>query len=94
MGYALEYSDIDVGWGLEPNRCADPGNPVISNQLDPNGVNMTCPRNVDWGTSKFIWRPDLDLDNRILCRLTVNSAANNQFSFLLLLISLLGLAVL
>ena len=62
--YALEYSASDVGYGLPPPGCSVPGTYVSSD-------NTTCPANLDWGEAKFIWRPDRDLDNTILCRYVV-----------------------
>lgn len=60
-------------WPFFPPGCRDP-NTYVSTGQDVYGVNLTCPSNLDWGISKFIWRPDLDLDNRILCRYTLKVA--------------------
>lgn len=68
--YALEYSEDTVGYGLPPIGCREPG-AIIGNETDSNGVPATCPQNIDWGEAKFIWRPDRDLDNTILCRYTL-----------------------
>ena len=68
--YALEYTEDIVGYGLPPMGCKEPC-AIVSNETDPNGEPITCPQNLDWGDSKFIWRPDLDLDNTILCRYTL-----------------------
>lgn len=68
--YAFEYDDETAGFGLPPPGCEDP-NVYISSEQDPNGVNLTCQNNLNWGTSKFIWRPDLNLDNHLLCRYTL-----------------------
>ncbi len=68
--YALEWDEDYVGWGLRPEGCTDPDT-IISPQLDPNGNNITCPENIDWGEAEFIWRPDLVLDNHLLCRYTL-----------------------
>lgn len=68
--YSLEYlNESQVGWGLPPEGCTDP-NTYISSELDSFGNQITCPQNLDWGDSKFIWRPDLSLDNYIRCRYT------------------------
>ena len=75
--YALEYTEERVGYGLPPLGCEVPG-AAVSSEVDTNGDPAICPQNLDWGDSKFIWRPDLDLDNTILCRYTMkvgNSAA-------------------
>ena len=74
--YATVWNDTYVRpfvWPVLPIGCSDPGT-VISSQADDNGVNLTCPNNLDWGTSEFIWRPDIDLDNRILCRYTLKQS--------------------
>ena len=68
--YAIEYSDEFTGWGLRPRGCDDPAT-YISPDLDPDGNNLTCPSQLNWGESKFIWRDDLDLDNTVHCRYTV-----------------------
>lgn len=68
--YALEYSEESAGYGSLPPGCEDP-NTYISSGVDINGVNYTCQNNINWGESKFIWRPDLDLDNYVLCRYTM-----------------------
>lgn len=62
-------STLSTEWdgGLPPLNCSVPGT-IISAEVDPNGDPITCPQNLDWGESKFIWRADLD--NTILCRYT------------------------
>ncbi len=80
--YALEFDDEMVGWGLPPPGCEVPGT-TISSGLDPNGDQIICPQYFNWGESKFIWRPDLDLDNTILCRYTLSYAATPAASVLL-----------
>ena len=65
--YALEYSVEQAGYGPIPEACRDPNTYIIN----VNGTNLTCQNNVNWGNSKFIWRPDLDLDNYVLCRYTL-----------------------
>ena len=72
--YALEYSPPSVSYGSLPAGCEDP-NTYVSRAVDANGVNYTCQNNVNWGDSKFIWRPDIDLDNYVLCRYTLRSKA-------------------
>ena len=74
--YALEYSEDSAGYGPPPAGCEDP-NTYISSDTDENGVNFTCQNNVNWGDSKFIWRPDLDLDNYVLCRYTLKLEDSN-----------------
>ena len=77
--YATEWDDKYVRpfvWPAYPENCRDTDE-VISPQLDANGDNMTCPSNIDWGSSKFIWRGDLDLDNRILCRYTLKLSSSS-----------------
>ena len=74
--YALEYSEESIGFGPLPAGCEDP-NTYISTDTDTNGVNYTCQNNVNWGESKFIWRPDIDLDNHILCRYTTKLEDSN-----------------
>lgn len=78
--YATEWEDDYVRpfvWPAFPPGCTDPDT-VVSTLQDSNGVNVTCPSNLDWGDSKFIWRPDIDLDNRILCRYTLRVADGSQ----------------
>ena len=76
--YALEYTDDVVGWGLRPPNCEEPG-VTVSSMVDPDGNPITCPENLDWGESSFIWRPDLSLDNTILCRYTVRMENSGSF---------------
>ena len=80
--YATEWDESYVRpfvWPAFPEGCTDP-NTIISPQLDQFGVNMTCPSNLDWGDSVFIWRPDIDLDNRILCRYTMKVSSSSSDS--------------
>ena len=79
--YALEYSVESVGYGPLPAGCEDP-NTYISRDTDTDGVNFTCQNNINWGDSKFIWRPDLDLDNYVLCRYTLVLEDSRAFSVL------------
>ena len=72
--YAQEWDEDYVGWGLRPEGCDTNSSTIISPQLDPNDDNITCPENLDWGNSVFIWRPDLNLDNHLLCRYTLKVA--------------------
>lgn len=77
--YATVWDDAYVRpfvWLAFPKGCRD-ADTVISPQLDENGDNMTCPSNLDWGASEFIWRPDIELDNRILCRYTVRQESGS-----------------
>lgn len=68
--FATEFDVSFTGWGLPPPGCSEPG-AYISTMLDPNNNTIICPQNLDWGESEFIWRPALNLDNRILCRYTL-----------------------
>ena len=70
---SIEFDETMTIWGLRPDGCEVP-NTLVSSELDPNGDNMTCPEWVNWGTSRFIWREDLALDNTIHCRYTVKVA--------------------
>ena len=82
--FATEWDEDYVRpfvWPAFPQGCRDPGT-VISPELDENGENMTCPSNINWGESKFIWRPDIDLDNRLLCRYTVTLGSSGSPSLL------------
>lgn len=76
--YAFEYSEESAGYGPLPPGCEDPNTYIV----DVNGVNLTCQNNVNWGNSKFIWRPDLDLDNYVLCRYTLVLEDSKAFSVL------------
>lgn len=90
--YATEWDDDYVRpfvWPAFPAGCTDPDT-IISPQLDPNGDNITCPSNLNWGDSKFIWRPDIDLDNRILCRYTISSSSSGGSPPLLTALSTVG----
>ena len=53
---ATEFTDDIVGFGVRPSNCTQ----------------YICPEDLDWSTygdeATFIWRPDLQFDNRILCR--------------------------
>ena len=94
--YATEFDDdyvIPSVWVAFPPGCTEPGK-VISPSVDEKGENLTCPSNVDWGQSKFIWRPDIDLDNRILCRYTLSleSSASPPASALTTLFTLFTIA--
>ncbi len=79
--YAVEWNESYVGWGARPPGCEDPNN-TVSTQVDPEGVNLTCPENLDWGAfgpeAQFIWRDDLHLDNRILCRYTLRQESEDS----------------
>lgn len=92
--FALEYEDGDVGWGLRPPGCDTPG-AILSTDTDPNGDRIICPEFLDWseyGESKFIWREDLRLDNRLLCRYTLrrsSTAAVRGFYTMLVLVAML-----
>ena len=86
--YAIEWDESYVGWGARPSGCNDP-NTIISPELDPNGENITCPENINWGDSKFIWRPDLDLDNHLLCRYTLSFGGSSGSNTLVTNISVL-----
>ena len=66
---AIEWNDSIVGWGLRPTGCEEPNTYISS-----DGNNLTCPEWIDWGSSRFIWREDLALDNTIHCRYTVRAA--------------------
>ena len=70
--YALEWDEEVVGWSLRPTGCSDP-NTYISPDVDPDGNNLICPSQLDWGEAEFIWRDDLVLDNTIHCRYTVKA---------------------
>ena len=77
---AIEWDEDYVGWGLRPPGCDDPNNVnYVSTQTDPDGVNLTCPEYLNWAAfgaeAQFIWRDDLHLDNRILCRYTLKQSA-------------------
>lgn len=67
---ATEFDVSFAGYGLPPPGCTEPG-AYVSTMLDPNGDVIICPQNLDWGESSFIWRPELNLDNHILCRYTL-----------------------
>jgi hypothetical protein len=93
--YATEWDDDYVRpfvWPVFPQGCAEDPNTTISPELDENGNNLTCPSNIDWGDSKFIWRPDIDLDNRILCRYTL-SLGNSGYSLRLSTFSAVVLSI-
>ena len=79
--YAQEYEDNEAGFGVPPLGCDNP-NTVVSTAVDPNGVNLTCQANVNWGAygqrARFIWREDLWLDNTLLCRYTLTRGAGNN----------------
>lgn len=82
--FATEWEDDYTRpfvWPAFPEGCEDP-NTVISPQLDKDGNNITCPSNINWGESKFIWRPDIDLDNRILCRYTLSLGGSGSLALL------------
>ena len=74
---AIEWNETSTIYGLRPTGC-EMSNTYISSQTDVNGDNMTCPEWVNWGTSRFIWREDLALDNTIHCRYTVRVASVGQ----------------
>jgi len=51
---------------------------ALENELvefsDPAGIRPVSaenPSDMDWGDSKFIWRPSLRFDNRVVCRMTI-----------------------
>lgn len=86
--YAMEFSDAEVGWGLLPAGCETGA--IITRETDDNGDPITCPQNLDWGESKFIWRPDLDLENRILCRYSIKVEDSGTISLQYGIFVLLG----
>lgn len=86
--YSMEFSDAEVRWGLPPLGC-DTG-AIIATETDDDGNPITCPQNLDWGESKFIWRPDLDLENRILCRYFIKMEDSGTISLRYGLFVLLG----
>ena len=91
---SIEYDDsLTFLYGLRPTGCEVP-NTLVSSQLDPNGDNMTCPEWVDWGTSRFIWREDLALDNTIHCRYTVKAATGGTVAHVSLSLTLIILLAL
>ena len=57
---ATEFTDDVVGFGIRPSNCSGTTGDWI------------CPEDVDWSTygdeATFIWRDDLQFDNRIICR--------------------------
>ena len=75
---AVEWDESYVGWLGPPAGCSVPGT-YVSTDVGPDGVNMTCGQNINWSAygneGKFIWREDLQLDNHVLCRYTISSAA-------------------
>lgn len=91
--YAQEYEDSQAGFGVPPEGCSNP-NTVISPTLDPNGTNLTCQANINWGAygqrARFIWREDLHLDNTLLCRYTLTRGvgSTNKASTSILVLSL------
>lgn len=70
---AIVWDEDYVGWGLPPTGCSDP-TVYISPDVDANGNNLTCPRQLDWGLAQFIWTDDLDLDNILHCRFTLRAS--------------------
>ena len=79
--YAQEYEDSQAGFGVPPTGCTDPST-VVSPDVDPQGVNLTCQANVNWSAygrrARFIWREDLWLDNTLLCRYTLKRAVGSN----------------
>ena len=82
----MEFNKDSARWGLRPQGCTD-HTIIISPELDPKGENITCPENINLGDSKFIWHPDLDLDNHLLCQYTLSSGCSGS-SVLLMDVSL------
>lgn len=79
--FAIEWDEASINYGLPPAGCTDPST-YISSDVDTNGVNLTCPNNLNWSAfgapAKFIWREDLDLDNRVLCRFTLRQSSTSS----------------
>ena len=79
--FAIEWNEASINYGLPPAGCTDPST-YISSDVDTNGVNLTCPNNLNWSAfgapAKFIWREDLDLDNRVLCRFTLRQSSTSS----------------
>ncbi len=88
--FALEWDDDYVGWGLPPTGC-DNSSVYISPDTDPSGNPLTCPRQLNWGASKFIWRDDLDLDNAIHCRYIYNEELDDDNGAIPIAASKLGI---
>ena len=87
---AIEWNATMTIWGLRPAGCEVP-NTYISSEIDVNGDNLTCPEWIDWGSSRFIWREDLALDNTIHCRYTARAARGGAAMFASLSITLIAL---
>jgi hypothetical protein len=92
--YAIEWPENFTNYyGLPPTGCTNPST-IISTDVDSNGVNLTCPANLNWGAAKLIWGSDIDLDNHLLCRYTVRVAtgsavvAANIISIMIIAISI------
>jgi hypothetical protein len=79
---ATEYTDDEAGWGVTPTydastrQCSTRIDPVSGKSWDPPYVLLDedqCldPLAQEWGSSVFIWQPDMYLDNTILCRIEV-----------------------
>ena len=58
---AVEFTDDFVGFGVSPSNCTE----------------YLCPAELDWGmygvNATFIWRDNLNFDNRVLCRYSYTS---------------------
>lgn len=77
---AVEYTAEAVGWGRRPSyvggECCTLTDPYTREDADPSCLTMEegqClePEGLSWANASFIWGPDLERVNTLLCRLTV-----------------------
>ena len=55
----MKTMNNEAGFGVPPLGCDNP-NMDVSTAVDPNGVNLTCQANINWGAygqrARFTWR--------------------------------------
>lgn len=77
---ASTFTDQQAGWGVTPTyqngNCMTLTDPYTAQPKSPSFQATTAdeciqPAVQNWGTAKFMWRPSMDYDNTILCRLKV-----------------------
>lgn len=80
--YASTFTESEAGWGRTPSystktsQCSTITDPYSGANANPSYLVSTAdqcidPQTVSWGGALFMWRPSLDYDNTILCRITV-----------------------
>lgn len=100
---AKEYTEAEAGWGMAPRfengLCGDLTDGLTRQPKNPNKITTLqdeclSPKDLNWGSSKFIWQGDLKRDNSILCRFTTEGTASTPLSTSFVQVSLFSIILL